>query len=821
MQSSQSSRTRLTLAPLALAIAMALSATPHAHAAASADTPVELSIAAQPLAQALNELARKTGTTFVAAPALLVNKQAPALSGKLTLRQALDRLLAGSGLLAHIDGDAITLTTAPKPGAESVLQEVQVKAKAEQSTEGTGSYTARALTIGKGVQTLRETPQSVTVITRQRLDDQNLQTVGEVLLQTTGVTAQERNFGHLTYNARGFSISNYQVDGVPRGEYGGIGIAPDLAIFDRVEVLRGAPGLLIGNGDPSGTVNFVRKRPTAEKQIDIIARAGRWNTWRLDVDVAGPLNADGSVRGRVVASHGERDSYLKHTSIDTPLLYGILEVDLSKDTMLTVGARTQSYNQNGGRLIGGIPQSTDGSDLQLPRDTTLSPAWTGMDTQAHEGFAEVLHRFNDDWQFKLSSSYSRSFRQDVAARRSGYVNPATLTGASVNAVAYGDDDFRSGGVDGQLTGKFNAFGRQHSLVVGANWEREESNTRSARVNFAPALPINFNNYSVDGLVAPARPSFPDTYRTLIATHGLYGNVKLNVTDPLSLMLGGRLSWYESSQVLQPADVSSYNYKQSHELTPFVAAIYKLNRDWSLYGSYTDIFQSQSTSYTASGKPLDPAVGKNYEAGIKGELFDGRLNASLAVFHIVQTGRAATDPASPLDCPGTPAAGGCSINSGKVKSDGFEAELSGEVVKNLQISAGYTYNDAKYVNLRGDDGKPLLQEGRAFGADYTPRHLVRVWSSWKPSGALAGYTFGGGVSLQSKLSDLDEYAPAGLSPRIQGGYALWSAMAGYRISQNVTATLNVANLFDKRYFQGAWQSFYGSPRNVTLTLRAQY
>ncbi|MBV7536599.1 TonB-dependent receptor [Duganella sp. sic0402] len=817
----QSSRTRLTLAPLALAVAMALGAAPLAHAAASADTLVELTIAAQPLSQALGELARKTGTTFVAAPALLANKQAPALSGRLSLRQALDRLLAGSGLLAHIDNNAITLTPAPKPGAESLLQEVTVNAKADPSTEGSGSYTARALTIGKGVQSLRETPQSVTVVTRQRLDDQNLQTVGEVMLQTTGVTAQERNFGHLTYNARGFSIGNYQVDGVPRGEYGGIGIAPDLAVFDRVEVLRGAPGVLIGNGDPSGTVNFVRKRPTAEKQLDIIARAGRWNTWRLDVDAAGPLNADGSVRGRVVASHGERDSYFKHTSIDTPLLYGILEADLSKDTMLTVGARTQSYHQKGGRLIGGLPQSADGSDLQLPRDTTLAPAWTGMDTQAHEGFGELLHRFNDDWQFKLSGSYSRSFRQDVAARRAGYVNPASMTGVSVNAVAYGDDDFRSGGVDGQLTGKFNAFGRQHGLVVGANWEREETNSRSARVNFSPVLPINFNNYSVDSLVAPARPPFPATYRTLINTHGLYGNVKLNLTDPLSLMLGGRLSWYESSQVLLPDNVSSYAYKQSHELTPFVAAIYKLNQDWSLYGSYTDIFQSQSTNFTASGQPLAPAIGKNYEAGVKGELFDGKLNASLAVFHITQTGLAATDPSSPLDCPGTPAAGGCSINGGKVKSDGFEAELSGELLKNLQVSAGYTYNNAKNVINRDADGKPTLQEGRPYGADYNPRHLLRVWSSWKPSGALAGYTFGGGVSLQSKLSDLDQYAPAGIVPRIQGGYAVWNAMASYRIASNLSATLNVANLFDKRYFQGSWQSYYGSPRNVTLTLRAQY
>ena len=820
------SRPRTTLAPLALAIAMALGAAPHAlaQAVAGQEAVIELAIAAQPLAGALGDVARKAGVTLVAAPALLAGRQAPAVSGKLTLRQALDRLLAGSGLMANIDADhrAVTVVPAPRPGGpEATMAPVLVTARADAATENSGSYTARQVTIGKTAQSLRETPQSVTVVTRQRMDDQNMVSVADVMLQTTGVSAQERNFGHVVYNARGFSISNFQVDGVPRGDYGGIGIAPDLAIFDRVEVLRGAPGVLVGNGDPSGTVNFVRKRPTAEKQINAVARAGRWSNYRLDVDAAGPLNDSGSLRGRVVAAYERRETWIEGTDIDVPLLYGIIEADLGKDSMLTLGARTQAYHQDGGRWVGGLPSSSDGSDLQLPRSTSLGPSWTSFDARANEVFAELSHRFNDDWQFKLNASHMRSERQDKAQRRLGYVVPATLTGMLLNAVDYGDVDYSNSGLDGQVTGKFSALGRQHSVMVGANWQRDKTLSHNERATYATAFPVNFNRYNLAGVAEPVRPARGPLYHSLTTTQGVYGNLKLSLAEPLSLILGGRVSWYDYQQVNQTSGQVTSAYKQSQEVTPFVAALYSLNQEWSLYGSYTDIFKPQSSNYTASGKPLAPAIGSNHEAGVKGELFGGRLNASAAVFRTVQDGLAATDPQFPVSCPGTPATGGCSINGGKVRSEGFEAELSGEVLKHLQVSAGYTYTTAKYVINRDASGKPTRYEGAAYGHDYNPRHMLRLWTSYQAQGALAGLQVGGGVSLQSETSTIDDYAPVGPVLRQQSGYAVWSAMAGYRLSPHWHATLNVANLFDKHYYQGAYQGWYGAPRNVTLTLRAQF
>ncbi|KAB8043406.1 TonB-dependent siderophore receptor [Janthinobacterium aquaticum] len=820
----QMSPPRISLAPLALAVAMALGASPLAMAqvAASQEATLDVAIGAQPLAQALSELARKSGVTLLATPVLLAGKEGHAVTGRLTVRQAFDRLLLGSGLQANIDGNAVTIVAAQRLVAqEATMAPVLVTARADAATENSGSYAARQLTIGKGAQSLRETPQSVTVVTRQRMDDQNMLTLADVLLQSTGVTAQERNFGHFTYNARGFGISNFQVDGVPRGDYGGIGIAPDLAIFDRVEVLRGAPGVLVGNGDPSGTVNFVRKRPTAEKQINLTARAGRWSNYRFDVDASGPLNDSGSIRGRVVAAYEQRQSWVRQTEIDAPLLYGIIEADLGSDTMLTAGARTQSYHQDGGRWIGGLPQSTDGSDLHLPRSTSMAPSWTSLDVKGHELFAELSHRFSDDWQFKLSSSYLKSERQDKATRRAGYVNPQTLTGVSINSVVYGDDQYEDAGVDGQLSGKFTALGRQHSVIVGANWQRNEIDSRDVRVSFSPAYPVDFNRFTTAAVAEPARPAWGPAIYSRTVTQGVYGNVKLSLSEPLSLILGGRVSWYDYQDVDRGTGQVGSAYKQSREFTPFVAALYRLDARWSLYGSYTDIFTPQSSRYTSSGKPLSPSIGKNYEAGLKGELFDGRLNASAAVFHTVQDGLAATDPQFPLNCPGTPATGGCSLNGGKVKSEGFETELSGEVLKNLQVSAGYTFNAARYVINRDENGLPTPYEGQPYGHDYNPRHMLRLWSSYKPEALLAGLTLGGGVSLQSETSDLDLYAPAGPSLRQQSGYAVWSAMAGYRISPHWQASLNVANLFDKRYYQGAYQGWYGAPRHVTLTLRGQF
>ena len=305
-----------TLAAAALACALSAHAqtSPSAPAAPAASSVRSYDLPAQPLGSALARIGAESGQQIGIDAELVRGLTAPAVRGSYTPEQAARAALQGSGLelVRTGSGNWGLRTAAPAPasataaartaGTAQTMAEVRVTAQAITSptTEQTGSYTTRALSIGKMEQSIRETPQSVTVVTRQQMDDQNLSSVEDVILQTTGATKSQRNFGAHVYMMRGYEIpdSNYLLDGVAGGTYSPTGWVPmDTAILDRVEVLRGAGALVVGAGDPSGVVNMVRKRPRAEKHFEFAQSIGSWNNFRTEIDGGGALNEAGTVRG--------------------------------------------------------------------------------------------------------------------------------------------------------------------------------------------------------------------------------------------------------------------------------------------------------------------------------------------------------------------------------------------------------------------------------------------------------------------------------------------------------------------------------------------
>ncbi|WP_024929195.1 TonB-dependent receptor [Methylophilus sp. OH31] len=804
------------LAPVVLALQLVclplLASSPLIAYAEPAVASKAYDIPAGPLASTLTRFAQQSGVAISLDAADIQHLRSAGLKGAYTVEEGFAKLLAETGYSADKTAAGYSLRKSPAPrddASQSTLPEVKVTAEKDREmhsvSEGTKSYAARAVTIGKGIQSLRELPQSVSVVTRQRMDDQNLTTLDSVLMQTTGVTKQLRGYGHSTYYSRGFEISNYMVDGVPMGDYGGIGTPPDTIMLDRVEVMRGAPGLLIGNGDPGGTVNMVRKRPMAEQQLQLTGRAGSWDYYRMDADLTGALNAAGTLRGRIIAGYEDRQYFYDEAASKLPLLYGIIEADLGEKTVAAIGMRYQDFRQYGGRWRGGLPMSTDGSNLHLPRSTSLGPDWTGYQSQTQEVFADLTHAFNDDWKFKVSAMYQRNDRKDAIIRPTATnVNPATMTGPSYMRAEFSRVLYETSALDAQVIGQFNALGQTHEVFVGANWQLAEMpSSRTARTAYSPQYPIDFNNLDL----SQVPQVYPGVYGAALSSkeirQGLYGNVRLQLADPLKLILGGRVSWYDYE--------SSFNgaYKQAHEVTSYAALIYRLNDNWSLYGSYTDIFKPQSNSFTASGGSLDPAVGKNYEAGLKGEFYGGKLNTSLTVFSIKQTNGAIIDPLNSLTCSGSPTGGSCYINAGKQESKGFDGEVSGEVLPGWQVYAGYTFNDAKYVTA-----EDASLNGVRLNGDHNPRHLLRAWNTYRLSGELDRFTIGGGVVMQSGTA----YTTADSVKREQSGYAIWSAQASYKIDNHWTAALNINNVFDKHYYLDALQTFYGDPQNFMLTIR---
>lgn len=806
MEGAKTFRSRLVSGPTLRGVGFVLALVFHGEAPAQA---LDFDIPAQPLNSALQELGRQADLQVLYNPDDVRGKTSSPVRGHLSPEQAVIQLLKKTDVPHVLDADTLTLGTvadaaAPNPAALT-LGAMDIHGRQfGATTEGSGAYGTSATSINKTAQSLRETPQSVTVVTRQLMDDKNLTGLDDVMAQTTGITFSQRNFGSHVFSSRGFAMEDesYTIDGVSGQGYSITGwMTPDMEIYDRVEVLRGAAGLLVGAGNPGGAVNLVRKRPTAVPQFSVTTRAGSWDNYRVDLDGSSKLNESGSVRGRFVASYEDRGYFIDQLQRTAPLLYGILETDLSDDTTLALGLRHQRADVHGFSIFG-LPRYSDGRALDLSRSTSLAQDWNRHQTETDEVFGEVEHRFDEDWSTKVSVTHSKgSFDQKVAYAQ-GPVDPQTLTGTRLARTLFRSDDLQSHGFDAHLDGRFDAFGLSHQLTVGGNWSEQQRRSRLATVNVNRPLDVfDPDHHLID---EPARPAWSSITDFSDKRYGAYSNLRLSLTESLKLIMGGRFSWYDyQTQSLQGADRSQREQKP----TPFLGLIYDLDRDWSIYASYTDIFLPQSGYRDVSGQLLDPAIGSAHETGIKGELFDKRLNVSLAVFYVKQKDVAVEDDANDGRCLGNDSYGTCYVNGNIRRSKGFELEASGELLPGLQTMAGYTFNVT-----RGSDGQSISAE--------TPRHLLRVTTSYNLPGAWHRLTVGGGVSAQSGYTEKESVAPLE-----NPGRAIWDARVAWKLDDHWTVALNGNNLLDRSYYKATGDidrgNYYGDPRNFVLTLRGDF
>lgn len=800
------------LLPLAAALGLAaLSASPttvRAQTAPAVNAPSAPSrayaIAPGPLNETLAEFARQAGISLAYSSAQLNGARSAGLDGQYGVADGLRALLSGTGYRAvNVDG-GIRIEAEPQSAA-STLAPVLVTGVFNATTENTNSYAARAATIGKTEEALKDIPQSVTVITRRRMDDQNLSTISEVLENTTGVTISEVADGGRNFYSRGFKITNIQYDGVPlsRSFYAvGNSFTGSTAYLDRVEVLRGAQGLMEGAGQPGGSVNLVRKRPTAETQVLMEARAGSWDHVGGMLDAGGALNADGSLRARAVLDYDTKGSFIDVVKERNTNLYFALDYDVSPRT--TVGAGVLVSRVRSTPFFGGLPRYSDGRSLGLKRSTFLGADWNQWDRDETQVFADLTHRFNSDWRLNIAGTYVKESSLTSALDATGAVDPVTLMGPMRNAWNY-DKSAEHFGFDANVNGRFTTWGMAQDLTVGVSMSRLKS---SDRIEYASNyLPLDVFN---PGPHVPKPDSFPDSQRlSRYDPHvqkGIYAQLRSSLTDDLTLVSGGRFSWFESRYTTQAATWSDVSTAEaSAEFTPFLGLVYALTPQWSAYASYADIFEPQ-TATTLDGSVLKPIVGANYEVGIKGELMDGRLNTSFAVYRIDQKNRAVQDYEAGPVCNG----GYCSRAAGKVRSQGFEAEMSGELAPGLQVAAGYTFNSNKYLSDPEREGQTFSEE--------TPRHMLRVWSEYRLPGDLNRLSVGAGVNWQSALTNT-------ISNVRRPSYSVWNARVAYDLTSHWTAAVNVNNLFDKVYYEYPGylenRNNYGAPRSVLLTLRGRF
>jgi len=686
---------------------------------------------------------------------------------------------------------------------------VNVVGTMDATTEKSKSFTTRSSTLFKGEQAIRDTPQPVTVITRQFMEERNLLDLTDVLNNTPGINVDYTDSERLSYNSRGFAIDALQLNGLTYTQSGAAFVQPDTALLDRVEVLRGASGMLRGSGNPSASVNLVLKRPTRAFQASAGLTVGSWDRRRGEADISTPLNESGSIRARVVAVKDVKESFQLAKEEDREVLYGVVQADLGPRTTITASMHHTDLDATG--AWGGLPAGLDGAGLNLPRNTYVGVDWNQWNRFNDQAQLELEHRFDSGWTVRANAGYTalqikdNAFLQSYVSRTVGATDPHLMT---ITTAQYTGDDSRQRAMNLIVDGPFQLFGRKHSVILGGEHVRNKSiGTRGVGNLFPQNIDVRTFDPYTTYLQRPVTtmPTFgsPPVQTT---TDGAFATLRLSLAEPLTAMIGGRLSWWD---VLNQTNANA-TYKVTREVTPYAGLVYDLSDAISAYASYTEIFTPQNVR-GADNNILDPITGEDYELGLKGEFFGGRLNASLGLFKIENVGRAIADTSSINPCPPTQLADFCRIAGGKQTSEGFEAEISGEVYTGWQVMGGYTNTRTKYVvDTAANAGQPLRS--------HDPKHQLRLFTSYSPNRSGPGWTVGGGVNIQS-----DNYVRSGVLTARQGGYGVANAMFAYRIDDTWSVQGNINNLFDKVYYKKIGPTgisyYYGDPRNVSVSLRA--
>ena len=681
------------------------------------------------------------------------------------------------------------------------------------TTEDTHSYTTGSTSSATGLPlSIRETPQSVTVITRQQMDDRGVQSVSDALRNTPGVSTQKYDSDRTEFAARGFAITNFQYDGVNQPYDGVYGENPnnsdDSASLDRIEVIKGATGLMTGSGDPSATVNLIRKKPTKEFKASISGTVGSWDSYRTTGDVSGSLTDSGNVRGRFVGVYQDKDSYIDHYSQKKDLYYGILEADLTDDTLLTFGIDKSSATPRGSSWTGNATYFADGGRTDFSRSFNPAADWSRRDFDEISYFASLEKALANDWKFKASLS-EKTTDHDTQLASAGYGNPDRATGEGMSLFWGRFEGHRvQDTADVNVSGPFTLGGREHELVAGVMASHSRQTGSTYDISAFESVPGSI--YDWEGRLPKQEFPVNGKYERTQSQNGVYLATRLRPTDDLSVILGSRLSTFKYNEdyryiAASPLDDTHASYKEHGIVTPYAGVVYDLNDVYSVYASYTSIYQPQ-TYKDASGMTLAPVEGDSYETGLKAAYFDGRLNASLALFRIEQDGVAEQTGTNAITNEGIFKA----VDGTTTK--GVELELAGELTEGWNLTAGYTY-----ARTRDKD------EQRIFGYPLStskPEHVVRTFTTYRLPGALDNVTVGGGISWQSAFYGKIYSAPAGDYTSIkQGGYTLVDLMTRYQYNEHLSFTANANNVFDKKYLSGLGNydtTFYGEPRNLMLT-----
>ncbi|MEH6641324.1 TonB-dependent siderophore receptor [Vreelandella glaciei] len=715
-----------------------------------------------------------------------------------------EKLIRRSAVM--MGGSAVLLSFAPSVLAQAIedvtrLEPVTVEGNRLYemlSSEATGGYSVDAATVGtKTPASLRDIPQSVSVVTHEAIEDQNFTTLDELGRRTPGMRVLTNDNGRSSIYARGYEYDEYSIDGLPAPMTSITGSVPTLAAFDRVEIMRGPSGLFDSISEMGGIVNLVRKRPTEDFQGHVNGSLGSDHQRSAQVDLSGPIATKGRVRGRLVIDHTEHNQFVDHNENDQNDIYAALDIDLDEATTLGLG---YIHNTKDIAVNNGHPVGSDGELLYGSRADFYGADWNDFNSQSNDWIAELTHRFDTGGYGRLAARYSdRNADYNYAFGGSALDADDTLTVAGTASVI----DQQALAVDASYSQPFSAFGNVSEFVVGSDYKRFDTETESGSSRSVAGGRVTLeelNNLAYVNILDAARTSgsgYTDTATNLEET-GLYAKLTLRPVQPLALIAGGRVSHYELEY--QNRDAVTEQNRSDTEITPYAGLVFDIDNDHSVYASYSQVFKPQTES-DVNGDLLAPREGEQYELGVKGSYMGGDLNARVSAFRLYDENRAA----APADTSAS-----YSESVGKMRIQGAEFEVTGSLTDQWEVIAGYTYLDTevKRSSSARADGIFLLM----------PHNIVNVWTQYDFAGdTLGGLRIGGGVTAMSGFE-----SSSGIEAP---GYAVVDAMIAYDFTSQLSGQLNINNLLDRDYYNrvGGVNTFNmpGAPANMVASLRYDF
>ena len=675
---------------------------------------------------------------------------------------------------------------------------------------------------------LKDIPQSVSVVDKKAVKDLHLNTVEEAVAYSTGVNVFV-DTGRPRFQTRGFNMDSVQEDGVSNTvsdsyNYGTLGHSKemsDMAFYQHTEVLRGVAGLSQSIGNPGGTINLVRKKPSSVLSANAQIAYGTDNHQRVVGDVSVPVND--TLRTRVVATYDKKDSFKNGLAGKQRVgVMAVAEADLTDSTTLNAGL---IYQKDDGALdVYGVPSaiSTDGTiatkqAFEFDRKSYFGLPWTKDNYKKYNLFADLTHHFNDDWQVSIKANYTDS-QGVVRFGQMGGVNPYYAAGNTHNLRRqYYENTSHELGLKLDVVGRYPLFNRQHDIffsVSHSNDRYTQLDTRTPTINTsfealdrATAEPNWHNNSEL---------SYKSKFWNSVKQNAVVLGTRIHVLDNLDVTLGARHTrlTQDSSNVnlLTNSGRVSPSTKR-HKTLPYVGINWAITPQHTWYASYTEMFRPQ-TAPTKSGKPIEDYTGATAETGIKSTWQNDRLNSSIALYQTYEKNRAITDPTD----------SNFRVADGEIRSRGVDLELNGMVNENWHIGAGYTFNKNEYVKTENTTAAVNRNAGEPANR-YSPKHMLRLYSTYRLP-QFDKLTLGTAVRYQSQTAafynDNLLYAAAPQKP-----YVLWDATAKYELNDSATLGLAIKNITDKKYFHNTqnrtagMNNFYGEPRSVMVSLDYKY